>query len=499
MKSVSYFNRSTTWSIGFVIFGVVVRLVQYLNNRSLWFDEANLALNIVNRSYLQLLSPLDNNQAAPPGFLWIEKLSIQVFGNNEYALRLFPCLAGIVSLVALFLFAERYASKWAAPIAIALFASLPYIVYYGTELKQYSGDITIALLLSLLLVPVRYKLLNTSQVLVFSIVGGIAIWISHPAIFTLGGLELAYLITAPHQRRKAILFNRLPIYLTWLFSFGCLYFLTISNTLNNDNLVESWKARYPQSIFDLLWLLDALGRFFYRPLGFIGIIDGVAILAFVIGCVACFRRNRIIFMTLTAPVVVTLIASYLHKYPFRERLILFLAPFFIILIAEGVAFLIAQTSKRQKWAKGFGVAVLVALLTHPLIHSTSLIFKPELKQEFRPVLESVKSNQQPGDQIYVYFKGISHMKYYAPKFGYSPTDYVLGTYELPDEGKISPAEWERYRQEFEPFRGQKRVWIIFRVDDSEQETLLSYLNTIGRQVDIYKQKGAFVCLYDLSQ
>ncbi len=71
MKSVSHFSKSITISVGFVIFGVVVRLVQYLNNRSIWFDEANLALNIVNRSYFQLLSPLDNNQAAPPGFLWI--------------------------------------------------------------------------------------------------------------------------------------------------------------------------------------------------------------------------------------------------------------------------------------------------------------------------------------------------------------------------------------------------------------------------------------------
>ncbi|ERT09589.1 dolichyl-phosphate-mannose-mannosyltransferase family protein [Lyngbya aestuarii BL J] len=497
MKSLSHLNKSRTLSVGFVIFGVVVRLVQYLSNRSLWFDEANLALNIVNRSYLQLLAPLDNNQAAPPGFLWIEKLSIQILGNNEYALRLFPLIAGIVSLVALFFFAERYASQWATPIAIALFASLPYIVYYGTELKQYSSDIMIALLLSLLLVPVRYKILSYSQLLGLSLVGGVAIWISHPAIFTLGGLELAYLITAPHRERKAILFNRIPVYLTWLLSFGCLYFLTISNTINNDNLVDSWKARYPQSPLDLLWLLDAFGRFFYRPLGFIGIVDGVAILAFVVGCVACFRRNRIIFMTLMAPTVATLIASYLHQYPFRERLVLFLTPFFLILIAEGIVFLLSSPLKK-KWIKGLGTVMLVVLLTHPTSYSSRLIFQPELKQEFRSVIEYVQSNQQPSDQIYVYFKGISHMKYYAPKLGYSQTDYSLGTYELPDEGEISSQEWERYQQEFEPFRGQKRVWIIFRVDDSETETLLSYLNTIGRQIEIYKQKGAFVCLYDLS-
>ncbi|KKD35288.1 glycosyltransferase family 39 protein [Limnoraphis robusta] len=498
MKSLSNFSTYRILSVGFVIFGILVRLVQYLNNRSLWFDEVNLALNIVNLSYLQLLSPLDYNQAAPPGFLWIEKLSIQVLGNNEYALRLFPFLAGIVSLIALFLFAERYASQWAALLAIALFSSLPYIVYYGTELKQYSSDIMIALLLSLLLVPFRYKILNKRLVLVFSLVGVIAIWISHPAIFTLGGLELAYFITAPHQQRKPILLNRIPVYLTWLVSFSLLYFLTITNTMNNDNLVKYWQPSYPQSIFDILWLLDAFGRFFYRPLGFIGIIDGFAILAFIIGCVACYRRNRILLITLISPVLATLAASYLQKYPFRERLVLFLTPFFLILIAEGVVFLISQKHSQQKWVRLLGSVVLIALLTHPLIHSSRLIFQPELKQEVRPIIEYIKSNQQPGDQIYVYFQGVSHMKYYAPKFGYSPSDYVLGAYELPRKRKILPADWERYQQEFEPFRGQKRVWILFRVDEVEENTLLSYLNTIGRQVEIYKQKGAFVCLYDFS-
>jgi len=39
-------------------FGFVIRLVQYLSNRSLWGDEASIALNIINRSYQELLTPL---------------------------------------------------------------------------------------------------------------------------------------------------------------------------------------------------------------------------------------------------------------------------------------------------------------------------------------------------------------------------------------------------------------------------------------------------------
>ncbi|MDE5108199.1 MAG: hypothetical protein O4808_14405, partial [Trichodesmium sp. St17_bin3_1_1] len=56
-----------------IAFGVALRLIQYLSNRSLWADEAVLALNIVNRSYLELMQPLDYDQGAPIGFLIVEK------------------------------------------------------------------------------------------------------------------------------------------------------------------------------------------------------------------------------------------------------------------------------------------------------------------------------------------------------------------------------------------------------------------------------------------
>ena len=38
-------------------YGVLLRLTQYLSGRSLWMDESLLSLNIVNRSFAQLLRP----------------------------------------------------------------------------------------------------------------------------------------------------------------------------------------------------------------------------------------------------------------------------------------------------------------------------------------------------------------------------------------------------------------------------------------------------------
>src|SRR3990172_8968599 len=75
---------------GIVLLGIILRLRQYLVDRSFWADEASLAVNIADRNYSELLGLLDYQQAAPVGFLYVEKTLITVFGNHDYVLRLFP-------------------------------------------------------------------------------------------------------------------------------------------------------------------------------------------------------------------------------------------------------------------------------------------------------------------------------------------------------------------------------------------------------------------------
>jgi len=86
--------------------GVVLRLWQYGANPSIWVDEAALARNIIDRDLWQLLGPLDYAQVAPAGFLLAVKLTAVLFGISEYALRLVPIFAGVIS-PALFFFIAR--------------------------------------------------------------------------------------------------------------------------------------------------------------------------------------------------------------------------------------------------------------------------------------------------------------------------------------------------------------------------------------------------------
>ncbi len=85
------------WSL--VALGIILRLRQYLANRSLWLDEAMLALNIIHKDFGELVGKLDYEQGAPLGFILLEKLAATLIGDGERALRLLPLLAGCASLV----------------------------------------------------------------------------------------------------------------------------------------------------------------------------------------------------------------------------------------------------------------------------------------------------------------------------------------------------------------------------------------------------------------
>ncbi|GAH86273.1 unnamed protein product, partial [marine sediment metagenome] len=126
--------------------GIGIRLRNYFFNRALWLDEATLSLNIVNRDYLQLLKPLDTLQVAPIGFLFVEKFFVSIFGTNEFALRLFPLIAGILSLFFFYSVARKFTNKFIALFGLLFFVFGYYLIYYSTEVKQYEIDVLVFLL-----------------------------------------------------------------------------------------------------------------------------------------------------------------------------------------------------------------------------------------------------------------------------------------------------------------------------------------------------------------
>ena len=99
-KRVGPKDTQKTWlgalSWLFLAAGVLLRLAQWLNNRSLWFDEAMLARNIIARNPFELLAPLDYATAAPVLFLCLVTATTCCVGSGELPLRFFHWWLDIV-------------------------------------------------------------------------------------------------------------------------------------------------------------------------------------------------------------------------------------------------------------------------------------------------------------------------------------------------------------------------------------------------------------------
>ena len=182
-------EEKLAWLI--VVFGIFLRLRQYLFNRSLWFDEAVIAIKLSSYSIPELTRPAATSMAqsvtSPLGFILIEKFFINIFGNNEFSLRLFPFFCGVISLILFKQIIQWLLRKEGRLLALWLFSSIHYLVYYSSEVKHYSSDILVALLLYTLFRQIWMKSLRAYDFLTCGMSGVVALLFSHVAAFILGG------------------------------------------------------------------------------------------------------------------------------------------------------------------------------------------------------------------------------------------------------------------------------------------------------------------------
>ncbi len=196
-KRVHFFMKSNYLWWGVILLGVLLRLRQYLLNRSFWSDEASLAVNLVTRSFGELTQLLDYHQAAPIGFLFIEKVFILLFGNHDYVMRIFPLFAGILAIYLIYKIARASFGAFGL-FAVSIFAISWWLVHYSSELKQYTSDITVALLLVYLAGNCLREKAGAKDFLTLGIVGAIVIWVSHPSVFIMVGVGLALVLGKIH-------------------------------------------------------------------------------------------------------------------------------------------------------------------------------------------------------------------------------------------------------------------------------------------------------------
>lgn len=498
-----------------ILAGVILRIRQYLTGRSLWADEAMLALNIVERNFAGLVQPLDYDQGAPIGFLLVEKLFNTVLGKHELALRLFPLLVGLLSLGLFYLLLRRITSGAGLLVALALFTFNPRLIYYSSEVKQYIVDVVVTILLLLLAAPLFSTSRRKKDFTWLTVAGLVALWFSHPALFVLAGIGLALTIIRLRRRDYSSLRFVIAMGVIWLLNIAFLYFLILQDLSQNTYMKEYWQGAFlpmpPWS--DPGWFTKALNENIGVQFGIpyaIYLVFFLMLVGWTLMSLPAARAERraepevealgkqlsldqgyaIAFASI---VLVTLVASALGLYPVFERMILFLVPIGLILIGKAVEVIYVRLH-RYGLPSVLGVSLLAGYLLYgPVFTSLQNFLAPKYFEHIRPTMEFVRDSWKDGDVMYVSYGALPAFRFYAPFYGLESTPYELGR----REDYQNP---QAILSQLAPYQGQPRMWILFshvyeKGGFNERQFILNYLDQVGKKKREFRVPGTSVFLY----
>jgi Dolichyl-phosphate-mannose-protein mannosyltransferase len=411
--------------VGAMALGIAIRAVDYLNCRSLGLDEARLAVNVASRSLLQLLRPLDLDQAAPPLFLWGERLVFQLLGHSDCGLRLLPVVAGTAAALLMHPLASRFLEAAEARLAAMIAMFCPLLVTYSNAVKQYSVELLAAVLLLLVLERAFRGDTERGMAPGALAAGALAPWVSLTSVFVLatGWAILAGRAIRHHRGAARLAISAAAI---WGASAATAYATVYRAASGDPYLNRFWELAFVmptrpgfvghawKTLEDQVWgfvagdpLIDR------RPL--LWLLRAGSVLVVTLCVLGCRRmqatRGPAACWWLAGPAILTLLASMIGLFPIAPHLTLFLLPGMMVLFVAGLSDLVRLGGDAPARR---GLAIATAALVLPLAsYLVVRTFSLEPPGHFERLVRELRERRLPGEPVYIFARSLPAWIYYS--------------------------------------------------------------------------------------
>ena len=457
--------------------GVALRTWAYLGRTSLWLDEILLGRNIIELPLGTLLTePLRLDQVAPRGFLLVEKLAVTLLGPSEFALRLFPFLCGLASLLLFWRLAVRVLDGYAVPVAVGLFSIGVPLVKYSAEVKQYGVDALAASALLLLTVRLRDESVPQSRLLLAGALGFVVTWFSQTSVLVMAGIGLATAIEwmiARDRRSSQILVRTMPLWAVAA-AIAALEGTRSMTPSTREFMQDFWRVGFvPWPVYapsNFAWLWNRAVDLFANPWLLRYPWPMLFPLVALVGLARLWSRRRILALLVAGPVIVTLLAAAAHQYPLLGRVTLFLVPGILLATAAGIEWIRGRAKRLHPL---LGLALAALLLSAP-IRAIVAAPPPYDLEHHEALLAHLQRHRQPGDRIHVFPLSRIGTSFYGPRFGLQPDEWQTAVCDQLDT--------RAYLRDVDRYRGAARVWILTsgaRPFRTARAAIQRYLQTIG--------------------
>jgi len=491
-------NRTLLW--GLIALGLLLRILQYASCPSIWLDEAMLLNNLMQAGYDRLLGTLENDQAAPLLFLAAEKFLADLTGGNEFAVRLIPLLASCALLPVGLAVARQLLPGAALAPAIALLAVSDPLITYAAEAKPYALDALLALAvilqaLRLTRSPTPHRAAGLAALAV------LAPWLSWGSCFVLAP-TLVLLAWSARVRRC------LPV--VSILALGALGFIAgavnIVGMSQEWGTIESIKQTWvrkdafaplpPTNLSELRWYPRQALRAMAMPGGFY--LREVGVLLASLGSVWFVRRRAWpTLYLLLAPPALAMLASGLHLYPFRTRLLLYAGPGLTMLAASGLTYLLLVCGRPSRGrvtallCPAFCAAAIATSVGFESARAFRHVACPRVHGELRQMVACLREHAAPDDLVYIHYAA-------GPAFSF----YVHDPPWRIHHGIQARYEPQRYRADIESLQGEDDLWVLFTHGfvgpaGDEETLILGHLDRLGRRLQRIDYRGGRLYRYDL--
>ncbi len=350
------FNKRNCYNYLFFItillligFGTYLRLKFYLANFMLCNDEAAVALNLFQKNYIELFSPLNYGIVCPPFFLVLSKFFLNISGqvydlyNRDLVLKLIPILSSIAALPLFAILCNKiFKNKLFTITALSILVLNSGIIDYSQEFKQYSFEMLFTVILLIIFYSIDLKKDSFIKIFLYSLIIAISPWCSLPSLFILPAGALIII----NELRKEI-FNKKNICLFLPIISFILYLIywflpefVIPPQDNSSTLIQYMQDFWTNTNASgfLFNQSNYLENFYHQTKDLMGFTIGNLNIYFLFLIANIFilfsNKNHKLQILIITPIILCLIANYLHLYLYIQRTLLFLLPIYIILYCQ---------------------------------------------------------------------------------------------------------------------------------------------------------------------
>lgn len=426
-----------------IITGIILRLKIYLCNQSFWMDEALLGANI-ERKYYTFFKPLINGQVAPPFFMVLSKFFLFISGqadnlqNKDFVLRFLPFLCSAFSVPVFALAAQKmFNNKYLTLFSTTVFSLNKTAISYAQEFKQYSSELLFSVLLILFFCCLDLKNISNKKLIFYSLFFALSPWFANSSLIILCTgffiLILQMIIDKYFDKIKTlILFVPMTASLILFF----IYYAAVKKAMF-EYMHNYWTVSLP-SFFDFSnfcelftvknqYLIDFPYSHFLLPFLLLSIL--------ILFCTKNYKRIILIVF----PVCLSILLSFLHQYPYEQRIILFLLPSFVLLYSQ-IALLIKNT-KTSDIISSF--AVLIFSFHMLFVPMQELILHKSYTRDLALILKNENSEMKN------LIAGALDFQYYMPNSKGFEFENIWENYDEAD-----------FENKLKQFKKGEDIWIL---------------------------------------